>query len=338
MQFTIRQIANLVNGEVLGDDSLNIYKFNKIEEGESGGITFLSNPKYEQFLYETQASAVIIAKDFIPKGQVSASLILVENPYLAISSLMTEYQKIVQVRKSGIEEPSFIAKTAEVGKDIFVGAFSYISEYASIGENTVIMPQVFIGKNVKIGKNTIINSGVKVLDNCVVGDHCVLHSGCVIGSDGFGFAPKDDGTYQDIPQIGNVVLESNVSIGSNTTIDRATMGSTLIKRGVKLDNLIQIAHNVEIGENTVIAAQTGVAGSTKIGKNCVIAGQVGIVGHIKIADGTKIGAQSGIGKNINEPNQSFSGSPVLPIQDYLKSIVSIRRLHDFMKNNQASQN
>ncbi len=337
MQFTVRQIANMVNGEVLGDDSLSIYKFNKIEEGESGGITFLSNPKYEQFLYETKASAVIISKDFVPKSNVSSSLILVDNPYLAISSLMIEYQKIVQVRKTGIEEQCFVAQTATVGNGVYAGAFSYISDYAIIGENTVIMPQVFIGRNAKIGKNTIINAGVRIMDNCVVGDNCVLHSGCVIGSDGFGFAPREDGTYQDIPQIGNVVIESEVSIGANTTIDRATMGSTIIRRGVKLDNLIQIAHNVEIGENTVVAAQTGIAGSTKIGKNCVIAGQVGIVGHIRIADGTRIGAQTGVGKSVMTPNQAFAGSPAQPIQDYLKSVVAIRKLHDFIKNNKETR-
>ncbi len=331
MEFTVRQIASIIEGEILGDDSVLINQFNKIEEGVSGGITFLSNPKYESFLYTTKASAIIVSKDLIINQDISATLIKVNNPYLAISTLMEMQQKLTKSLKTGIENPVFISDTSIISDKSFIGAFSYVSEGVEIGENTQILQQVFIGSNVKIGKNTVIKSGVKIYNDCIIGDNCTIHSGVIIGSDGFGFAPKVDGTYQDIPQLGNVVIENNVNIGSNSTIDRATMGSTIIRKGVKLDNLVQVAHNVEIGENTVIAAQTGIAGSTKIGKNCVIAGQVGIAGHIKIADFTKVGGQTGVNRTIKSSGKAFAGTPMQEYNDYLKTMIEVRKLPDLVK-------
>lgn len=331
MEFSITQIAHLLRGEVKGDGDTLIHNFAKIEEGKPGCISFLANPKYENYIYQTASSAVLVAKDFEPKEAIQTNLILVEDPYLAISTLMAEYKKLSQNSVEGIDTMTSIAKDAEIGQNIYIGPFSFIASGACIGENTQIYPQVFIGKNVKIGKNTIVHPGVKIYQDCEVGDNCVIHSGAVIGADGFGFVPDANGVYQDVPQLGNVVIENNVSIGANATIDRATMGSTKICNGVKIDNMVQIGHNVEVGENTVIAAQTGVAGSTKIGKSCVIGGQVGFAGHLKIADGTQIGAQSGVGKNITEPKGAYSGRPLLPIKDHLKLLVNLRRLNDNLK-------
>ncbi|HLO44061.1 MAG TPA: UDP-3-O-(3-hydroxymyristoyl)glucosamine N-acyltransferase [Leadbetterella sp.] len=331
MEFSISQIAHLLGGEVKGDGNTKIYNFAKIEEGKPGCISFLANAKYESYIYSTTSSAVLVAKSFEPKENISTNLILVDDPYLAISTLMTEYKKLTQNSAAGIDQLTSIASDVVVGERVYIGPFSFVSTGAEIGDNCQIHPQVFIGKNVKIGKNTILHAGVKIYQDCEVGENCVLHAGAVIGADGFGFAPDANGIYQDVPQLGNVVIDNNVSIGANTTIDRATMGSTKICQGVKIDNLVQIGHNVEIGENTVIASQTGVAGSTKIGKSCLIGGQVGFGGHLKIADGTQIGAQSGVGKNITVPNGAYSGRPLLPIKDHLKLLVNLRRLNENLK-------
>lgn len=326
MEFTIKQIANLINGEVRGDDSLIINQLAKIEEGKTGAISFLSNPKYEPFLYTTQASAVIVSQDFEPKKDFSTTLIVVENAYLGFTKLLEEYQRFLKYSKIGVEEPIYKSEGVSIGEGIYIGAFSYIGKGCKIGKNVKIFPQVYLGENVTIGDNTIIYSGVKIYQNCVIGNHCTIHANVVIGSDGFGFAPQEDGSYKSIPQLGNVIIEDNVSIGANTTIDCATMGSTIIREGVKLDNLIQIAHNVEIGRNTVIAAQTGVAGSTKIGENCVIGGQVGFAGHITIANHTKIGAQTGILNSVKEENTSLAGTYAMDLKDYMKSYVIFKKL------------
>ncbi len=326
MQFTIKQIAHLLNGEVKGDESLTISNLAKIEEGKTGDISFLANQKYEQFIYTTNASAVIVGREFEPKKSVSATLIVVENPYSSFTLLLEEYQKFLNFSKIGIEQPSYTGEGAELGEGIYLAAFAYVGKNSKIGKNVKIYPQVYIGDNVTVGNNTIIYAGAKVYSNTVIGNNCVLHAGVVIGSDGFGFAPQPDGSYRAIPQLGNVILEDNVSIGANTTIDCATMGSTIIRQGVKIDNLVQIAHNVEVGKNTVIAAQTGVAGSSIIGENCVIAGQVGIVGHISIPNGTKIGAKSGINRTFKKENTSVSGVPAFEINDYLRSTAIFRKL------------
>jgi UDP-3-O-[3-hydroxymyristoyl] glucosamine N-acyltransferase len=331
MQFTIKQIAHLLNGEVQGDDSLTVSKLAKIEQGNTGDISFLANQKYEHFIYTTKASAVIVGKDFVPKKDISASLIIVDNPYLSFTQLLEEYQKILNFSKKGVEQPVFIGQGTEIGEGVYQGAFSYVGNNAKIGRNVKIYPQAYIGDNVTIGDNTLIYAGAKIYSNTVIGNHCVIHAGAVIGSDGFGFAPQEDGTYKTIPQLGNVVIEDNVSVGANTTIDCATMGSTIIRCGVKIDNLVQIAHNVEIGKNTVIAAQTGIAGSAVIGENCVIAGQVGVVGHVSIANGTKIGAKAGINKNIKKENTSLSGAPAFDLNDYLRSVAVFRKLPQLEK-------
>lgn len=326
MQFTIKQIANLLNGEVRGDDSLIVSKLAKIEQGNTGDISFLSNSKYEQFIYTTKASAVIVGKDFVPKKDISASLIVVDNPYNSFTQLLEEYQKILNFSKKGVEQPVFVGHGTEIGEGVYQGAFSYIGSNTRIGKNVKIHPQVHIGDNAVIGDNTIIFAGVKIYSNSVIGNNCVIHAGAVIGSDGFGFALQDDGTYRAIPQLGNVIIEDNVSIGANTTIDCATMGSTIIRGGVKIDNLVQIAHNVEIGKNTVIAAQTGIAGSTTVGENCVLAGQVGVVGHISIANGTKVGAKAGVRKNIKKENTSITGTYAFELNDYMRSAAVFKKL------------
>ncbi|MCF8326225.1 MAG: UDP-3-O-(3-hydroxymyristoyl)glucosamine N-acyltransferase [Leadbetterella sp.] len=331
MEFSITQIAHLLGGEVKGSGDTLIHNFAKIEEGKPGCISFLANLKYENYIYQTASSAVLVSKDFVPREPIQTNLILVEDPYLAISMLMAEYKKLSQNSAEGIDAMTSIAKDVEIGQNIYIGPFSFVSSGVLIGDNSQIFPQVFLGKNVKIGKNTILHPGVKIYQDCEVGDNCVIHAGAVIGADGFGFVPDANGVYQDVPQLGNVVIENNVSIGANATIDRATMGSTKICNGVKIDNMVQIGHNVEVGANTVIAAQTGVAGSTKIGESCVIGGQVGFAGHLKIADGTQIGAQSGVGKNITEPKGAYSGRPLLPIKDHLKLLVNLRRLNDNLK-------
>jgi len=331
MKFTVQQIAFMLNGKVQGDANLEISNLGKIQEAKQGEIAFLANPKYESYIYTTQATAVIVGKDFEAKQTIQATLIIVEDAYSAFSRLLEEYDKIISFSKKGIENPSFINETAKVGSDLYLGAFAYVGSHAIIGNNCKIYPNAYIGDNVSIGNNTIIYAGAKIYKDCVVGDNCVIHAGVVIGSDGFGFAPQADGSYKTVPQIGNVVIEDNVSIGANTTIDRATMGSTIIKKGVKIDNLVQIAHNVIIGENTVVAAQAGIAGSTEIGSNCMLGGQVGIAGHLKIASKTNIGAQSGLGSNITEESTNWQGSPAFELKSFYRATAIFKKLPEIFR-------
>ena len=330
MELTVSQIAQMLNGEVLGDGQEKIMMLAKIQDAKKNQIAFLSNPKYENFLYSSEASAVIVRKDFVPKKKIKPSLILVDDPYSCFTLLLEEYHKLISFQKVGVESPSFIGNQSNIGENHYRGAFSYIGHHATIGNNVKIYPHVYIGDRVKIGDNTLIYSGVKIYSNVVIGSNCILHSGCVIGSDGFGFAPQEDGTYKTIPQLGHVTLEDDITIGANTVIDCATfMGdSTLIRKGVKMDNLIQIAHNVEIGENTVIAAQTGISGSTKIGEKCLLAGQVGIAGHLTIADNTSLGAQTGISKSITTSGGKWFGSPAFDIKEYFRSYAVFKKLPD----------
>ncbi len=309
MQFTAAQIALMIQGTIEGDASTAISSFGKIEEAVNGQLSFLANPKYEEYLYTTQASIIIINESLELKSGISKTIIRVKDAYSAFATLMTKYQELAAKKLIGIQEPSFIAPSAKLGNNVYFGAFAYAGEKVTIGNESKIYPGVVLGDGVKIGSNTIIHAGVKIYNDCVIGDHVIIHAGVVIGSDGFGFAPQADGTYKKVPQLGNVIVENEVEIGANTTIDRATMGSTVIKKGVKLDNLVQIAHNVEINENTVIAAQTGISGSSKVGKNVQIGGQAGVSGHISIADGSKINGKSGVTKSIKEPNKAFNGHP-----------------------------
>lgn len=325
MKFTVNQVAAILNGKVEGNGNEEIQSLGKIQEAGKGEITFLANLKYEEHIYTTKASAVIVAGDFVPKKNINTTLIKVKDPYTSFTVLLEEYHKIVSYSKEGVEEPAFMGQGSSVGPGGYRGAFSYIGNNVTIGNNVKIYPQAYIGDNVSIGDNTIIYAGAKIYGNCKIGSRCVLHAGAIIGSDGFGFAPQEDGSYKTIPQLGNVVLEDDVSIGANTTIDCATLGSTIIRKGTKLDNLIQVAHNVEIGKNTVIAAQTGVSGSTKIGDNCMIAGQVGISGHIEIGNKVTIGAQAGIMKPI-EDGKVLLGSPAQDRGDYFKSFAVFRKL------------
>lgn len=327
MEFSAEQIAQLLGGRVEGNKEAIVRDMAKIEEATPGTITFLANPKYEEFIYQTGATIALVNEDFKPAKELPGTLTLirVENAYQCLTKLLSFYDQLSN-DKAGIEQPSYIHESAKTGDNCYVGAFAYIGKNVELGNNVKIYPHVYVGDGAKIGDNSTLFSGVKVYHNCVLGNNCTIHSGAIIGSDGFGFAPSAANNYQKVPQIGNVVLEDYVEVGSNTTIDRATMGSTRIKKGVKLDNLIQIAHNVEIGENTVIAAQTGIAGSTKLGKNMMIGGQVGIVGHLKLADGVKIAAQSGIGQDITEENSIVQGSPAFSIGDYKRSYVLFRSL------------
>ena len=327
MKFTANQIAELVSGTVVGDTEVTVSDFSKIEEASSGTLTFLANPKYEEYIYNTKASIVLVNSDFTPSNNLPSNLTLikVENAYESLAKLLQIYEDMNQ-QNEGIEEPVFIHPTAKIGKSVYIGAFSHIGANTVIGDNCQIFSHCHIGNDSVLGEGSKLFAGVKVYNKIKIGVNCTIHSGAVIGSDGFGFAPNKDNEYQKVPQIGNVIIHDYVEIGANTTIDRATMGSTVIGKGVKLDNLVQIAHNVEIGANTVIAAQTGVAGSTKIGKDVMIGGQVGIVGHIKIADGTKIAAQSGIGGNMIEENQIVQGSPAFFIGDFKRSYVLFKNL------------
>jgi UDP-3-O-[3-hydroxymyristoyl] glucosamine N-acyltransferase len=325
MNFSAQEISDILKGEVDGDKDISIFSLSKIEDGFKGSLSFLANLKYESFLYETKASLVVVDKDFIPTQKNHPTLIRVENAYQGFSTLLDLYND-VKLEKVGIENNCNIDSSARYGEGIYIGSNTYISENTTIGKNVKIYPNCFIGKNVNIGDNCIIEPGVNLLSNTIIGDDCIIHSGTIIGSDGFGFAPNNENDYKKVAQIGNVVIGNKVEIGANTTIDRATLGSTKINDGVKLDNLIQIAHNVEIGEHTVIAAQTGIAGSTKIGKNCMIGGQVGIVGHLTIADGVKIAAQSGIGSSIKVEGSIVQGSPAYNIGDYKRSYVYFRKL------------
>ena len=331
MKFTARQISDILQGTIEGNPDVEVSSVSKIEEGKNGSISFLANPKYAEYLYETEASIVILNKDFKLEKSTkdSLTLIRVEDAYQCFGQLLDMYNQ-VKNNKQGISEHSHISESSQIGENCYVGDFASIGENVSIGKNVKIFPNSTIGDNVKIGDNTLIFSGVSIYSETEIGHSCIIHAGVTLGADGFGFAPNSENNYKKVAQIGNVIIEDHVEIGANTSIDRATLGSTIIRKGVKLDNLIQVAHNVEIGENTVIAAQTGVAGSTKIGKNCMIGGQVGIVGHIKIADGVKIAAQSGIGNSIEEKNSIVQGSPAIGIGDFKRSYVMFRNLPDMM--------
>ena len=330
MEFTINQVAAMLGGEVKGNGTDKINMLAKIQDAKKGQIAFLSNPKYEQYIYTTQATAVIVKKDFVPRKEVSSTMILVDDPYSSFTALLEEYHKMINFQKSGIEQPSFIGENSVAGKNIYRGAFSYIGDNVRIGDDVKIHPHAFIGDNVTIGNHTILHPGVKIYAGTRIGNNCVIHSGTVIGSDGFGFAPQEDGSYKTIPQLGSVIIEDNVTVGGNTVIDCATLfgDATIIREGVKLDNLIQIAHNVEIGKHTVIAAQTGVSGSTKVGENCVLAGQVGLAGHLVIANNTSFGAQSGISKSIKEEGQKLMGSPAFDVKEYYKAYAVYKKLPD----------
>ncbi|HEV8284715.1 MAG TPA: UDP-3-O-(3-hydroxymyristoyl)glucosamine N-acyltransferase [Chitinophagaceae bacterium] len=330
MQFSASQIALLINGKIEGDPNASIASFGKIEEAKTGQLAFLANLKYEEYLYTTQASVIIINDTLQLKQNIKATLIRVPDAYTAFATLLSKYQEILTHQMSGIQQPSYIAKTASYGENIFIGAFAYLGENTIVGNNSKIFPHTFIGDNVKIGNDTIIHSGVKIYKDCVIGNKVTIHAGTVIGSDGFGFAPQADGSFKKVPQIGNVIIEDNVEIGANATIDRATIGSTIIKAGAKLDNLIQIAHNVEVGNSTVIAAQAGVSGSTKIGKGVMIGGQVGIVGHLQIGDGAKINAQSGVSKSI-QAGKAVTGSPANDYTAALRSQAISRNLPELEK-------
>ena len=324
MKFTAEQIAGILEGEVVGDSNASVSRLSKIEEGTEGSLTFLSNPKYLNYIYTTQASITIVNDTFVPEFAITTTLIKVKDAYASFTKLLEFYNEVKR-NKSGIEALSVISDTVKYGKDLYLGSFSYIGQNVVIGDNVKIYPNSFIGDNVVIGNNVTIFAGVNIYSETLIGNDCVLHSGVVLGADGFGFVPKADGTFDKIPQIGNVVLDDGVEVGANTTIDRATLGSTVIKRGVKLDNQIQIAHNVEIGENTVIAAQTGIAGSTKIGKNCFVGGQVGFAGHLVIGDSVKIQAKSGIAKNVTT-GETIQGTPAFAYNDFNKSYVYFKKL------------
>lgn len=330
MEFSVNQIAGMLGGEVKGNGNEKIRMLAKIQDAKKGQIAFLSNPKYEQYIYTTQASAVIVKKDFVARKEISTTLILVDDPYSSFTLLLEEYHKLVSFQKTGIEDPCFMHTTATIGDNFYRGAFSYIGSNSKLGKNVKLYPHAYVGDNVVIGDNAIIHSGVKIYSGTRIGNNCVLHSGAVIGSDGFGFAPQADGSYKTIPQLGNVTIEDDVTIGANTVIDCATLFGdfTVVRQGVKLDNLIQIAHNVEIGKNTVIAAQAGISGSTKIGENCMIAGQVGIAGHLTIANGTHLGAQAGVSKSVKDENQRLMGSPAFEFGSYFKSYAVFKQLPD----------
>jgi UDP-3-O-[3-hydroxymyristoyl] glucosamine N-acyltransferase len=330
MTFPASQIALIINGKIEGDAAIAVTSFGKIEEAQKGQLSFLANPKYEEYLYTTGASVVIINESFELKQPVNATLIRVPDAYSAFATLLAKYQEIMEQQLSGIQQPSYIAKSASYGQHVFIGAFAYIGENVKIGNNSKIFPNAYIGDGVSIGDNSIIHPGVKIYHNCKIGNHVTIHAGTVIGSDGFGFAPQPDGSFKKVPQIGNVVIEDDVEIGANATIDRATIGSTLIRAGAKLDNLIQIAHNVEVGNSTVIAAQAGVSGSTRIGKGVMIGGQAGLVGHIQVGDGAKINAQSGVSKSLG-PGKAVTGSPAYDYTSALRSQAINRKLPELEK-------
>lgn len=330
MNFPAAQIGLIINGKVEGDPDIIVNSFGKIEEAKEQQLTFFSNPKYEEFLYSTNASVIILNEAYELKQPVKATLIRVPDAYAAFATLLSKYQDIIQQQLTGIQQPVYIAKTAAYGKNVFIGAFAYLGENVNIGDNTKIYPNAYVGDNVSIGDNSIIYPGVKIYHDCIIGNHVTIHGGTVIGSDGFGFAPLADGSFAKVPQIGNVIIEDHVEIGANATIDRATMGSTLIKSGAKLDNLIQVAHNVEIGNSSIIAAQAGISGSTKIGNGVMIGGQAGIVGHIQVGDGAKVNAQSGVSKSL-EPGKAVTGSPAYDYTAALRSQAVNRRLPELEK-------
>jgi len=330
MEFTAQQIADFIQGKVDGNASVKVSNFSKIEDGQPGTLSFLSNPKYNQYIYDSNASVILVNNDFVPEKEVKATLIRVENAYESLAFLLSVVEQ-TKPKKTGISAQATIAETAQIGENAFIAPHVYVADGVKIGKNVRIYANCSIEEDAILGDNVTLHAGVSIYKECVIGNNCMLHSGVVIGSDGFGFAPSADGVYKKIPQMGNVVLQDDVEIGANATIDRATLGSTIIRKGVKLDNLVQIAHNCEIGENTVIAAQTGISGSTKIGKRCIIAGQVGIAGHLQIADGTIFGAQAGQANTIKTPGQMFMGSPAFPLKDFQRSSIAFKTLPDLQK-------
>jgi len=325
MEFTAATIAGFLNGEIVGNPDIKVNTIARIEEGQSGALSFLANPKYEHYIYDTKSSIVLVNKSFVPTADIGATLIKVENAYDAFASLLRLVDQ-ARPRKKGIHPTAIIEATAKVGSEVFIGPYTYVGENCIINDRCSVYPHVYIGDNTRLGKDCTINPGVKIYHDCIIGEGCIIHAGTVIGSDGFGFAPQSESEFMKIPQLGNVVIEDHVEIGANVTIDRATIGSTIIRKGVKLDNLIQIAHNVEVGENTVMAAQTGISGSTKIGKNCMFGGQVGLAGHLKIANGTRIGAQGGILGDVKDENTSIIGSPAIEVKQFLRSSVIFKKL------------
>lgn len=327
MEFSASQIAGFLKGEIEGDPDVRVINVAKIEEGHEGALSFLANPRYEHYIYTTKSSVVLVNKSFRPAGPISATLIRVDNAYEAFALLLNI---VVQLRpvKKGIHPSAVIEPSAVIGSDVYIGPFAYIGEGCYVGDGCSVHPHVFLGDNTRLGRNCTLHPGVSIYHDCQIGENCTIHAGAVIGSDGFGFAPQSDSEFMKIPQLGNVILEDNVEIGANAAIDRATMGSTIIRKGVKLDNLVQIGHNVEVGENTVMAGQSGVAGSTKVGRNCMFAGQVGIAGHLKIADGTKIGAQAGVPGDIRSENSVYLGSPAMDHKQFLRSFVVFKVLPD----------
>lgn len=330
MQFSALQIAAILGGKLDGNPDVTVDNIAKIEEAREGMLSFIANPKYEEYLYTTRASILIVSENLVVEKPVLPTLIRVKDAYSSFALLLEKYNEMAG-KKKGVQQPAYISPSARLGENVFIGAFSYIGDNVVVGRNVQVYPGVYLGDNVVVNDDSVIYPGVKIYHSCLIGSRVVIHGGSIIGSDGFGFAPQTDGNYKKVPQIGNVIIEDDVEIGANTTIDRATIGATIIRKGVKLDNLIQIAHNVEIGCNTVIAAQTGVSGSTKVGKNCMIGGQVGMVGHIHLADGTKINAQSGISKSITEPNTALNGSPAFDYKSSLKSQAIFRNLPELEK-------
>ena len=334
MKFTATQIAELLNGRVEGNPNAEVWNVAKIEEGATGMLSFLANPKYTHYIYETHSSVVIVNDDFEPTAPIQATLIRVQDAYASFAKLLAFYDQMTQ-NKQGVSSLAFVSSTAQCGENLYLGEFTFVGEHAHIGNNVKIYPQVYVGDGSIIGDNTVLYPGVKLYRNTVIGKNCILHAGVVLGADGFGFAPQADGHYEKIPQVGNVVVEDNVEIGANTTIDRSTMGSTRVCKGVKLDNLIHLAHNTEVGENTAMAAQVGVSGSTHIGKNCVVGGQSGFVGHLTIADGSKFGGQSGIMGSIRQENQEFMGTPIQPLRQYLVSNARFRHIDEMARKLEA---
>lgn len=331
MDFKATDIATFLNGDIVGDGDIRVSNVSKIEEGKPGTLAFLANKKYENFIYTTKASVVLVNKSFIPREEIKATLIKVDDAYEAFASLLDLYVQSKADSKQGIEQPSYISDKANVGDDLYLGAFAYIGKNANIGNNVKIFPQAYIGDNVTIGDDCTIYAGAKIYDDCTIGNRCIIHAGAVVGSDGFGFAPQKDGSYKKVHQIGNTVLEDDVEIGANTTIDCGTMGSTLIHKGVKIDNLVQVAHNVEIGEHSVFAAHTGIAGSAKIGNNCMFGGQVGVAGHITVGNNVLVGAQAGINSSVKD-NEKLLGSPAIDIRKALRAYGLIKDLPDIRKD------
>lgn len=334
MKFLASQIAALLNGTVEGNPDTEVWNVAKIEEGAPGMLSFLANPKYTPYIYETKSSVVIVNKDFVADKPIAATLIRVDDAYASFAKLLAFYDQLSQDKK-GVSSLAFVSSTAQCGKDLYLGEFAFVGEHVVLGDHVKVYPQVYIGDSCVIGDNTTLYPGVRLYRNTVVGQRCIIHAGAVIGADGFGFAPQEDGHYEKIPQVGNVMIDDDVEIGANTTIDRSTMGSTHIHKGVKLDNLIHLAHNVEIGEHSALAAQVGVSGSTHLGKNCVVGGQSGFVGHLHIADGSKFGGQCGIMGSIKEPGQEFMGTPIQPLREYLKSNARFRHIDEMARKLEA---